>query len=104
MELPKLDRATYTIKIDSVELILTEPTLEQAEKMDSIKSSDEENVINKVAEVLAELMDSYTETREEKIKFIKGLSYRQLFTIESELTKLATQKKVPAESEKSTSR
>lgn len=100
MNLPTLDRKTYDVSVDSITVKLKEPTLEQVEKIASIKNiGEEKELVAKIAEILASLMDSYDSTIKEKEDFIKNMSYRQLSILTDNLTNAVQEKKVVAGSE-----
>lgn len=104
MNLPELKRQTYRITVDSVELELKEPTLDQLSKMMGLKNIDgDDDIIGEIAGVVADLMESYDQPREEKITFIRSMSYRQIELLTNGLTDSVQSKKVLAESEKSNS-
>lgn len=99
MNLPKLERQVYDVTIDSVTLKFREPTLEQVEKINSLKEvGSEDDLVSKIAEVLAVLMDSYDSSIEEKQDFIKQMSYRQVDMLVNNLTNTIQEKKVNTES------
>lgn len=104
MNLPKLERQTYDISVDSVIIKIKEPTLEQVEKITSLKEiGKRKDIVSLIAEIIASLMDSYDSPIEEKQEFIKKMSYRQIDTLINNLTNTIREKKVGAESEVSSS-
>lgn len=101
MELPKLEKKTFKVEVDNIEIELCEPTLPQISKLSQLQNLSQEKdvdvMINGIADVLISLMDTYTATKEEKKEFIKKMSLRQIIDIVSGLVdslKVDTQKKV----------
>lgn len=105
MKLPELERAKFIVKIDSVELELNEPSLSELEKLVSYGdiSSDDPESITKLADIIASLMNSYEASFEEKKKFVKNMSSRQLMLLIDGIKISISSKKVKAESEISNS-
>lgn len=106
MELPKLEKGQYLVNIDDVEFVFLEPTYQQMKEIYSLtnmKSIKEEKTYEKVVDIIVSLMDYYDNSIEEKQEFIKKLSIRQLTLLVDGLTNAINSKKVPLESEKSSS-
>lgn len=84
MQLPKLEKRIFTVKVDSVELKLTEPSLDQIgllSKVSEIEESSNQEALDAISKVLVTLMDQYEESSEEKELFIKSLSPRQIMIV-----------------------
>ncbi len=80
MELPKLERKIFPVKIDSVEMRLEEPTLDQVQEIFRCRklSGTNPELLDALVNVIAQLMGQYPEKIEDKRLFVKGLSTRQI--------------------------
>jgi len=106
MEIPKLERGQYSVNIDDVEFVFLEPTFQQMKEIYSlkdVKNIKEEKTYDRVVNIMVSLMDYYENSVEEKQEFIKKLSIRQLTLLMDGLANAINSKKVPLESEKSSS-
>jgi hypothetical protein len=99
MDLPKIAKQSFDIHIDKEVLVLTEPTYEQMQQIFNLKVTDgKQDALDKFANIVASLMDSYSETIEQKKEFIIKMSVRQLIQIIDGLTEAIEVKKVQEES------